>query len=86
MALLHRLLLQAARRAAADPRVQAKAAELYQTKLKPRAQAAWREAKPKLDAAKQEIKEIARESDPRREPKAFAARLKARFIDRDQDD
>ncbi len=41
MVLIYRLLLAAARRAAADPRVQAKAADIYQNEVKPRARAAW---------------------------------------------
>ncbi len=83
MLLLRSLLFRAARRAAADPRVQAKAAELYQREVKPRAEAAWADAKPKLDAARRDLGRIARESDPRRDPKGFAAKLKRRFIDDD---
>ena len=86
MALLHRLLLQAARRAAADPRLQAKAADFYQNEVKPRARAAWRETKPRLAAAKQDLKDIARETDPRDDPKGFAVKLKRRFVDGDRDD
>lgn len=83
MALLHRLFLSAARRAAADPRVRAKTAELYHREVKPRAAAAWADAKPKLDAARRDLGRIARENDPRRDPKGFAAKLKRRFIDDD---
>ena len=83
MALIHILLLQAARRVAADPRVRTKAAEIYQNEVKPRARAALREAKPRLAAVKLDLQEIARETDPRRDPKGFAMRLKRRFVDRD---
>ena len=61
---------QAARRAATDPRVRAKAAEIYQNEVKPRARAAWRETKPRLAPAKQDLQEIARETDPQRDPRS----------------
>lgn len=84
MALIHRLLLQAVRRVATDPRVQTKAAEIYENEVKPRARAAWQETKPRLAAAKQDLTEIARETDPRRDPKGFAVKLKQRFVDGDR--
>ena len=80
MPIFRRLLVEAARRAAADPRVRAKAAEVIQTEVKPRAEAAWRNAKPKLAAAKAELQDIAREVDPRDDPRAFAAKVKQRFL------
>ena len=86
MALTHRLLLQAARRAAGDPRVQAKVADIYQNEVKPRARAVWRETKPRLAAAKQDLKDIARETDPRDDPKGFAIKFKRRFVDGARDD
>ncbi len=86
MALIYRLLLAAARRAATDPRVQAKAADIYQNEVKPRARAAWQETKPRLAAAKQDLKDIARETDPRDDPKGFAVKLKKRFVDGVRDD
>ncbi len=85
MPLLRTLLMRAARRVAADPRVQAKAADLYHREVKPRAEAAWEDAKPKLDAARRDLGEIARETDPRRDPKGFAKKVKQRFIDRDEE-
>lgn len=81
--LIRRLLAQAARQVAADPRVQAKAAQVFETEVKPRAAAAWRQAKPHLDQARDDLRDIARESDPRRNPREFAAKVKARFIDRE---
>ncbi len=90
MPLLRRLLLHAARHIALDPRARAKAAEIYEKEVKPRARAAWRQARPKLDAAKAEmdtaraeLKDIAAETDPRKNPRQFAARVKRRFLDRD---
>ncbi len=90
MVLLRRLLWHAARHIALDPRARAKAAEMYEKEVKPRARAAWRQARPKLDAAKAEmdtaraaLKDIAAETDPRKNPRQFAARVKRRFLDRD---
>ncbi len=42
MILLRRLLWHAARHIALDPRARAKAAEVYEKEVKPRARAAWR--------------------------------------------
>lgn len=90
MLLLRRLLWHAAKYIALDPRARAKAAHVYEKEVKPRARAAWRQAKPKLaaakaemDAAKAELKDIAAETDPRKNPRQFAARVKRRFLDRD---
>ncbi len=89
MPLLRRLLLHAARHIALDPRARAKAAEVFEMEGKPRARAAWRQAKPKLDAARAEmdaaraeLKDIAAETDPRKNPRQFAAKVKRRFLDR----
>ncbi|MFQ5955206.1 MAG: hypothetical protein ACE5JZ_09110 [Kiloniellales bacterium] len=82
MRMLPRLLLRAAKRIASDPRVQAKAAEVFEREVKPRAQAAWRQTKPRLDSAKSELRDIVRETDPRENPRKFVAQVKQRFLDR----
>jgi hypothetical protein len=86
MVFLQRILLYAARRVASDPRTREKAAEMYQNEIKPRAEAAWRETKPKIEraaeGAKAELRDIAAETDPRREPARFAGRLARRIIDK----
>jgi hypothetical protein len=84
MTILRRMLFQAARRLGSDPRVRAKAQETFETEVKPRAQAAWRRTKPKLDAARDELRDIAREADPRQNPRAFAAKVKERLAKRDK--
>ena len=76
---IRQLILYAARRIAADPRVRAKAAEVLETEIKPRAKAAWRETKPKIEAAAAELKDIARETRPLKHPGKFAAKLKQRL-------
>ncbi len=68
MALLRNLLVSAARRLAADPEVQAKAAETYETSVKPR-----------LTTARDELRDLAGEIDPVKEPVAFARRLRERI-------
>ena len=82
MPILRRLLIRAATRLASDPRLRAKAAEVVDREVKPRAQAAWRRTRPKLESARDELKDIARETDPRENPRAFAAKVKARILDR----
>ncbi|MFQ5618291.1 MAG: hypothetical protein ACE5FR_04895 [Rhodospirillales bacterium] len=91
MPLLRRLLWNAARHLALDPRARAKAAEVIEKEVKPRARAAWRQARPKvaaakaeMDAAKADLKDIAAETDPRKDPRQFAARVKRRFLDRER--
>ena len=85
MALLQRLLFHAAQRLVADPRVRQKAAELVETEVKPRARQAWQRTKPRLDAAKRELADIAAETDPRDNPKAFADKVKQRLFERKND-
>lgn len=70
MPLLRNLLIGAARRIASNPEVQTRAAQTYETEVKPR-----------LRAAGDELRDIARESDPRRDPAGFARRLGARIRD-----
>lgn len=82
MIILRHLLMNAARRIAADPRARAKAAELVETEIKPRARAAVEKTKPKVAAAKAEIRNIASETDPLDKPAEFAGRLTRRIIDK----
>ncbi len=84
MPLLPQLILRAAKRIASDPRVRAKATEVFEREVKPRAEAAWRRTKPRFDTAKSELRDIARETDPRENPRKFVAQVKQRFLDRDK--
>ena len=77
--LLRRLLFLAAQMAAADPRSRAKAADVFERKIKPRATAAWAETKPRLDIARDDIKKAAETVDPRSDPAGFADELKRRI-------
>lgn len=67
MPLFRNLLISAARRIAANPEVQARAVETYEAEVKPR-----------LQAAGDELRDIAREHDPLADPLSFARRLGAR--------
>ena len=69
----------AARTAAADPRGRAKAADVFEREVRPRAMAAWAETKPKLDAAHDDIKKAATKVDPRSDLTGFVGELKRRI-------
>ena len=56
MNILRWLLFQTARRIASDPEVQAKAAKIYRQDVQPRAQQAWRQAGPRVRAARDQMK------------------------------
>ena len=71
---------------AADPRVREKAAELIETEVKPRVRDAWQQAKPRIDAARSDLAQIASETDPREKPKEFAVRVKQRLFTRKRGD
>ncbi|MCP4328734.1 MAG: hypothetical protein GY791_09910 [Alphaproteobacteria bacterium] len=85
MPILRHFLVQAAAKLSKDPRVRAKVAEVVEKEVKPRATAAWRKTKPKLEAARDDLREIASETDPRDDPREFAAKVKQRFVDRGKD-
>ena len=68
MPLLRKLLIGAARRIAANPEVQARAADTYEAAVKPR-----------LSAARDELRDLARDADPLKQPGAFARRIRDRI-------
>ena len=82
MPFMRGVLTSVARYLASNPRVQAKATDIIEKEVKPRAEAAWRETKPKLDAAKNDLQGIAKESPPLEHPIRFTARVKDRMIER----
>ena len=86
MPILRRLMFMAGKQLASDPRARQRAAEVYRDRVRPRAEEAYRQARPKWDAARNEVRAAARESDPRHDPRGFAASMKRRFIDRGRDD
>lgn len=82
MALISRWIVSTATRLASDPQVRAKAADLYKQEVKPRAAETWRQARPKLEATRDELADMARETDARRNPGAFAAAVRKRYLDK----
>ena len=86
MALIHRILFHAAQRLVTDPRVKEKAAELIETEVKPRGRDTWKQAKPRIDAARSDLAQTASETDPREKPKEFAVRVKQRLFQRKRGD
>ncbi len=76
---MRRLFWRAAARLAADPRVRAKAADLFEQEVKPRAKALGQRVEPAVRAVRKEVGDAAREADPLKDPKGFAAGLKDRF-------
>jgi len=70
MPLLRNLLFSAARRIASNPEVQAKASDTYESSVKPR-----------LTAAREELRDLACENDPVKDPGGFARRLGERIRD-----
>ena len=68
--LLRRLILAAARRAVADPRVRAKAKQVFDES-----------AKPVIERKAREVKRLARERQPGEHPVRFAGRAFRRLLD-----
>ena len=82
--MMRRLIWRAAARLAADPKIRAKAGDLFAQEIKPRAQKLARRMEPAMRAVRDEVGEAAREADPLKNPKQFAAQLKERFDKRRQ--
>ena len=60
MTLLRRLVVTAARVLVQNPEARAKAREVLEEEVKPRAKEAWREARPEIEKAGQGLKRLAR--------------------------
>ena len=60
MSLLRRLVVTAARALVQNPEARAKAREVLEEKVKPRAKEAWREARPEIEKAGRGLKRLAR--------------------------
>lgn len=82
MAILRQLLVHAATKLTSDPRIRAKAADVLEHEVKPRAAVAWSHTRPKLEAARDELRDIAEGIDPRENPRAFVVKVKERFLER----
>ncbi len=60
MSLLRRLVVNAARVLVQNPQARAKAREVLEEEVKPRAKEAWREARPEIEKAGRGLKRLAR--------------------------
>jgi hypothetical protein len=83
MSLVH-LLIQAARRVAvrvvSDPQTRAKAQQVFDEDVRPKAEQAWREAKPKVDSAVSGLRARLKETAlPAHDLKGFARKVKEEF-------
>lgn len=79
--ILRKVLGFVVRRIAADPRVRAKAADVMERELKPRVREAGERARAGIAAARDELRGIAAETDPKRDPSGFARKLGNRVRD-----
>lgn len=78
--LLVRYLKTAARRAAADPRNRQKAQEIFDKEVKPKAEEAWKQAKPSVDSALGKAKDRFKKSAlPVSDLKGFSSRIRDEF-------
>ena len=59
MSLFRRFLIRAARELGQNPKARAKASQVLEEDIKPRAKQAWREAQPKIENAKLGLKRFA---------------------------
>ena len=59
MSLLRRLVVNAARVLVQNPQARAKAREVLEEEVKPRAKEAWREARPEIERAGRGLKRLA---------------------------
>lgn len=60
MTLIRRLVVTAARVLVQNPKARAKAREVLEEEVKPRAKEAWREARPEIEKAGRGLKRLAR--------------------------
>ncbi len=60
MRFLRRLVVRAAQELAANPEARAKASQVLEENIKPRARKAWQQAQPEIENAKQGVKSYAK--------------------------
>lgn len=83
MPLLRFLFSQAVQRAAANPEVRAKAAEVVEQKVLPTARTAAKTAGERARTVRDELRDISDEVSPLEDPAGFVRRVKGRFVDLD---
>ncbi|MDA0239421.1 MAG: hypothetical protein O3A84_05270 [Proteobacteria bacterium] len=87
--LLYSIAKYGVRKLAENPEVRATAVSFVEDQVVPQAKAGWKKAKPKLDRAKdtavgaaRDMADVARENDPRENPKKFVSEASQRIRDR----
>lgn len=78
--IVRRMLFVAARRLATDPQMRALALEIFHDHVRPRAAAAWQNAKPRITETRADLARIAEQTNVRRHPVRFAGRAARRII------
>ena len=81
MPIIKNLIYYAARRAMNDEKLRQKATETFEKEIKPRAEAAWSEAKPRIENARDDIRKIAKKGKPMENPGNFAGQITRRIFD-----
>ena len=85
----YKIAKYAAKELAQNPELQEKAGKLVREHVVPGARAGWKKAKPKLEQGKaaaknatNKVAEVARENNPRKDPKKFLSEAVKRLRDR----
>ena len=87
--LLYNIAKFGVRKLAQDPELRTKTVSFVKDQVVPQAKAGWKRAKPRLEQAKQtavgsakDVVDVARETDPRADPKKFLSEASQRLRDR----
>ena len=86
--LFHNIAKLGVRGLAQNPELRAKAVSFIKDEVAPQAKAGWEKAKPKLEQVKdtavgaaKDVADVARENDPREDPKKFLSKAYQRLRD-----
>ena len=87
--LFHKIAKFGVRELAQNPELRAKTVSFVKDQVVPQAKAGWEMAKPRLEQAKdtavgaaKDVADVARENDPREDPKKFLSKASQRLRDR----
>ena len=87
--LFHTIAKVGVRALAQNPELRAKTVSFVKDQVVPKAKAGWEKAKPRLEQAKdtavgaaKDVADVARENDPREDPKKFLSEASQRLRDR----
>ena len=87
--LFHKIAKFCVRELAQNPELRAKTVSFVKDQVVPQAKAGWEKVKPKLEQVKdtavgaaKDVADVARENDPREDPKKFLSKASQRLRDR----